>query len=302
MTPYVHYDVFTTRPFEGNQLAVFPDARALTTEQMQTITREMNFSECTFLLPAETPGTDIRMRIFTPGGELPMAGHPTIGTTFALADSGLIRAGAERVVFGLGIGPTPVELTWAGPRLDFAWMDQKPPVFRDAAASPEQVRRAVGLEAGALADGLPIQEISCGVPFLYVPLRSRADVDRAEPDVPALRALPMAFPDSHRAVFLFAPEPPGSDLSAYSRMFAPDLGVPEDPATGAASGPLGCYLVRHGLAPASAWRDMVSLQGARMRRPSRIHIRVTARTPSAITRVQVGGRAVRVGSGTIDVV
>src|SRR5687767_9884246 len=107
---FLHYDVFTASRFEGNQLAVFPDARGIETHTMQTIAREMNFSESTFILPAEHPETDIRMRIFTPGSELPMAGHPTIGTTFALAHDGVIAAGRDRFVFGLGVGPTPVEL------------------------------------------------------------------------------------------------------------------------------------------------------------------------------------------------
>src|SRR5213592_1456701 len=109
---YLHYDVFTDTMFEGNQLAVFHDARGLSTEQMQAITKEMNFSECTFILPPEKAGTDVRMRIFTPGTELPMAGHPTIGSTFALAELGVITAGADSFVFGLGVGPTKVELTW----------------------------------------------------------------------------------------------------------------------------------------------------------------------------------------------
>ena len=105
---YLHYDVFTDRPFEGNQLAVFPEPAGLTTDEMQTITREMNFSECTFVFPAEQHGTDCRMRIFTPGEELPMAGHPTIGSTFALAHEGVIPAGRAEFIFGLGVGPTPV--------------------------------------------------------------------------------------------------------------------------------------------------------------------------------------------------
>ena len=130
---YLHYDVFTDTMFEGNQLAVFHDARGLSTAQMQTITKEMNFSECTFILPAETAGTDVRMRIFTPGTELPMAGHPVIGSTFALARARRDRArAATSFVFGLGVGPTKVELTWEGDRLSFAWMDQRPPEFRDA--------------------------------------------------------------------------------------------------------------------------------------------------------------------------
>jgi trans-2,3-dihydro-3-hydroxyanthranilate isomerase len=260
----------------------------------------MNFSECTFLLPAETAGTDVRMRIFTPGSELPMAGHPTIGTTFALANGGMIAAGAERFVFGLGVGPTVVELTWRGPRLDFAWMDQKAPAFRAPASPVADILRSIGVDAALLDQrGLPVEEVSCGVPFLYVPLASRAAVDGAEPDVRAMRALRSAFPDGHNAIFLFAVEPARSDVTVYSRMFAPDLGVAEDAATGGASGPLGCYLVAHGLVPSSGWSDMVSLQGVKMQRPSRIHMRITANAPDAITRVQVGGQAVKVGEGEI---
>jgi len=299
MAAFLHYDVFTSTPFEGNQLAVFPDARGMSPELMQTLTREMNFSESTFVLPADTPGTDIRMRIFTPGGELPMAGHPTIGTTFALADSGVIRPGAPRIVFGLGVGPTPVELSWRGEHLDFAWMDQKTPDVRTPASAEADILRAIGVDGAARAAALPIEEISCGVPFTYVPLATRADVDRADPDVAALRALRSAFPDGHNAVFLFSVEPAGSDVTVYSRMFAPGLGVPEDAATGGASGPLGCYLVAHEVVPESGWRDMVSLQGVKMLRPSRIHMRITATAPTSITRVQVGGTAVRVGEGTL---
>ena len=130
---YLHYDVFTDRKFEGNQLAVFHDARGLSKEQMQTITKEMNFSECTFILPSEAPGTDVRMRIFTPEIELPMAGHPTIGSTFALAELGAITPGQASLVFGLGVGPTKVELTWEGDRLSFAWMDQRLPKYQEPA-------------------------------------------------------------------------------------------------------------------------------------------------------------------------
>src|SRR4051794_76469 len=111
---YLHYDVFTDHLFGGNQLAVFLDARGLSGDQMQLIAKEMNFSESTFILPAERADTDVRMRIFTPGAELPMAGHPVIGSTFALAQAGIITPGRDRIVFGLGIGPTPVSLTWRG--------------------------------------------------------------------------------------------------------------------------------------------------------------------------------------------
>ena len=297
---YLHYDVFTDRMFEGNQLAVFHDARGLSAEQMQTLTREMNFSESTFVLPAEAPGTDIRMRIFTPGAELPMAGHPTIGTTFALAHLGVIPAGKDRWVFGLGVGPTPVELTWKGGALEFAWMDQRPPVYREP-ASRADVIRACGIDPSAIdATGLPIEEISCGVPFTFVPVQTRAAVDAAEPDFGAMRRLKSAFPGDHIGVFVFTTEAMDAGVTAYSRMFAPGSGIAEDPATGGASGPLGCYLVKHGLVLRNQMRDMVSLQGVKMGRPSRIHIRITEDANGVITRVQVGGKAVRAGEGTLD--
>ena len=179
-------------------------------------------------------------------------------------------------------------------------MDQRTPVIRDPVSSEADILRAIGVDRSARAAGLPIEEISCGVPFVYVPLATRADVDRADPDIAALRTLRSAFSDAHNAVFLFSIERPGGEATVYSRMFAPGLGVPEDPATGGASGPLGCYLVAHELVPASGWHDMVSLQGVKMLRPSRIHMRITAQAPHAITRVQVGGRAVKVGEGTIE--
>src|SRR3954467_10471343 len=119
---FLQYDVFTGEPLLGNQLAVFTDAVGLKTVAMQRMAREMNFPESTFILPVESAGTDIRMRIFTPATELPMAGHPTIGSTFALADSGVITPGTPRFVFHLNAGPTPVDLEWDADRLAFAWM------------------------------------------------------------------------------------------------------------------------------------------------------------------------------------
>ena len=299
---YLHYDVFTDRKFEGNQLAVFHDARGLSTGQMQAITREMNFSECTYILPAETAGTDIRMRIFTPGTELPMAGHPTIGSTFALAELGVIKPGTASFVFGLGVGPTKVELTWEGDRLSFAWMDQGRPEVKQPLTPRPDIIRSLGLDAAAVdATGLPIEEISCGNPFTIVPVKTRAQVDSAEADIAGLRRIKSAFPSGHVGVLFFSPEPVDRDVFAYTRMFAPGAGIVEDPATGSATGPLGCYLVRHGLVHRDQMHDMISLQGVAMGRASRLHMRITQDTHGEITRVQVGGRSVRVGEGTIDV-
>lgn len=298
---YRHYDVFTDRRFEGNQLAVFHDARGLSTEQMQTITREMNFSESTFILPAEAPGTGVRMRIFTPGTELPMAGHPVIGSTFALAELGVITPGQDSFIFGLGVGPTKVELTWDDRRLTFAWMDQGLPQFREPISLRPEIIRSVGLVPEAVDHtGLPIEEISCGNAFLLIPVRSRKAVDAAEADLAAMRKLKSAFPGGHVGALFFSTEPVDSDVVAYSRMFAPGAGVAEDPATGSAAGPLGCYLVKHGLVRREQLQDFVNLQGVVMGRPSRLHMRIAQDESGTITRVQVGGKAVRIGEGSLE--
>jgi trans-2,3-dihydro-3-hydroxyanthranilate isomerase len=298
---YLQMDVFTNRRFEGNQLAVFLDGRGLDAAMMQTIAREMNFSESTFLLPAERPDTDIRMRIFTPGIELPMAGHPTIGTTFALAHSGAILPPLEQFVFGLGVGPTRVELAWQDAALSFAWMDQRLPEVRPPVATVEQVTRAAGVSREAFSrTGLPMQEISCGVPYILLPLATRADVDNAAPDLAALRVLRSAFAD-HAAIYLFTTEHVATDVTAYSRMFAAGLGIAEDPATGSACGPLGCYLVQHAIVKGRDTANMVSWQGVAMGRPSRIHIAITQDDVGGVSRVQVGGRAVVVAEGTLTV-
>jgi trans-2,3-dihydro-3-hydroxyanthranilate isomerase len=297
---YLHLDVFTDRQFEGNQLAVFLDGRGLDAETMQTIAREMNFSESTFLLPAERPDTDVRMRIFTPGVELPMAGHPTIGTTFALAHRGVIRPGREQFVFGLGVGPTRVELMWESEALSFAWMDQRLPEVRQPVVSPADVARAAGVDVDAFTrTGLPLQEISCGVPYLLLPLATRADVDAAVPDLTSLRSLGSAFGGPSAAIYLFTTERVASDVTAYSRMFASGFGIAEDPATGSACGPLGCYLVQQGVVRGQDASAIVSWQGVAMGRPSRIHISITQDHSGAIARVQVGGRAVVVAEGAL---
>lgn len=296
---YLHYDVFTDQPFTGNQLAVFLDGRGLSTGQMQALAREMNFAESTFILPPEAAGTGVRMRIFTPAIELPMAGHPTIGSTFALAHTGFLEPGRARVVFGLNVGPTPVDLEWEGDRLRFAWMTQGLPQFGRAIDGRSQVASSLGLAHDDLAPGLPIQIVSCGFPSLYVPLRDRDTVDRAISDAAAFRRV-MADVGGPMPIFLFAVLPPGSEATVYSRMFAPEFGIIEDPATGGASGPLGCYLVEQGLVAPEAARSMLNLQGVAMGRRSRLHISIDG-GPSAITGVRVGGEAVLVGRGELYV-
>ena len=298
---YLHLDVFTDRLFSGNPLAVVLDGRGLSAETMQAIAREMAFSETTFVLPPERHGTDVRMRIFTPGEELPMAGHPTIGSTFALARSGVIEPGRERFVFGLGIGPVPVSLTWRDKDLAFAWMTQSSPTFREPIANPAGAAAALGLSEAAVAGtGLPVQVVSCGLPFLFVPLATRRAVDSATIDREAFDALARSANAKASGVFLFSPERGRDKATVYSRMFAPDLGIVEDPATGSASGPLGCYLVRHKVVSPDKAGSMLSLQGVKMGRPSHVHVSIGVKN-GAISSVRVGGASVLAGEGTLYV-
>jgi trans-2,3-dihydro-3-hydroxyanthranilate isomerase len=296
---YLHYDVFTNTPLVGNQLAVFTDADGLDTSHMQAIAREMNFSESTFILQNERPDTDIRMRIFTPYNEMPMAGHPTIGSTFALAHNGVIKKGSTRFVFGLNIGPTPVDLEWAESGLKFAWMTQRPPTFGPIVSLRSMVSEALGLGANDLTEKLPVQEVSCGVPYLFVPLRDHHAVDRAAPDSAGFGRLCEAC-GLDLPIFVFAVGGPSPEDDVYGRMFAPDYGIIEDPATGSAAGPLGCYVVHHGAVTPDPARPLRISQGVAMGRPSRIFVSIEGE-PKNITGVKVGGTAVLVGRGELHV-
>ena len=299
---YLHFDVFTDTRFGGNQLAVFLDAAGLPTATMQAMAREMNFAESTFVMPAESGGTDVRMRIFTPASEMPMAGHPVIGSTFALARDGRIAPGASGWTFGLNAGPLPVELQWRDGQLAFAWMTQKNPEF----GPPHEilpVAQALGLPEEVIrSTGLPVQQVSCGVPVLIVPVATRAAVDAAAPDARLTQHLKNASGVSHFLFYLYTTDRTSAEdpATVYTRMFAPELGIYEDPATGSASGPLGSYLVHHGVVPAEQARAMLNLQGRKLGRPSWLHISIES-AAGVITRVRVGGTAVFVAEGSFEV-
>ena len=296
---YIHLDVFTDRIFGGNQLAVVLDGRGLTSGTMQAIAKEMNFSETTFVLPPERSDTDARVRIFTPAEELPMAGHPTIGTTYALARAGVVAPPVDSLTLGLGVGPTPVSLEWTGEELSFVWMAQLPPTFGERAADRAAAAAALRLPAATVTDtGLPVQVVSCGVPFLFVPLATRRAVDSAVLDAGAYESLRRTAGIDDIPIFLFSPEPGADNGTVYSRMFAPGAGIQEDPATGGACGPLGCYLLHNKVVTAQGAGAMLNVQGVKMGRPSYIHIAIGV-DGGAISRVRVGGQSVFVGEGTL---
>jgi trans-2,3-dihydro-3-hydroxyanthranilate isomerase len=298
---YVHLDVFADRAFHGNQLAVFTHAAGLDAERMQSIAAEMAFSETTFVFRSDSRDVDARVRIFTPSRELPMAGHPTIGTAFALAASGMIERGAPEMTLALGVGPTRVFLEWEDGGLTFAWMRQPLPTFGFVAKGIEQLAAALGLEASDItASRLPPQSVSTGVPFLFVPLATRDAVNRARADRAALQAFFAANGEPELPVFVFSVERGDDDATAFSRMFAPLFGIPEDPATGGASGPLGAYLLHHGVVTQQEAARMWSLQGVAMGRPSRIAISVLTHG-GTISDVRIGGACALLGAGYLDV-
>jgi len=296
---YLHFDVFTDRLFGGNQLAVYLDARGLSAETMQAIAKEMNFSETTFVLPPEARGTDARMRIFTPGEELPTAGHPTVGTTFALARSGVIERGRQRFVYDCAIGPVPVTMTWSGDDLGFVWMTQSLPTFGAVIPDPARTAAALSLSPAAVAaTGQPVQVVSCGVPFLLVPLTTRSAVDSAVVNPGVLDMLFTQENTKAHGLMVFTTQPGDARATVYSRMFAPEMGITEDPATGIASGPLGCYLVRHKIVRPERAGAMISLQGVKMGRPSHVHMSIGLDN-GEIASVRVGGESVLAGEGTL---
>jgi trans-2,3-dihydro-3-hydroxyanthranilate isomerase len=272
---YVVVDVFTDRPLAGNQLAVFTDARRLDAETMQALACEINYSESTFVLPAEEGG-HARMRIFTPVQELPFAGHPTLGTAFVLA--GPLQLVEIRLETAAGI--VPVRLEREENRIVFGRMEQPLPTVR-LYENEDQVLEALGLEKSEL----PVEVYDNGIKHVYVGLASEDDVAALRPDLNRLAKLAGVV-----GVNCFA----GSGSRWKTRMFAPAGGVAEDPATGSAAGPLALHLARHGRI---GFGDEIEIsQGAEVGRPSTLFARVEG-TPEKVERVEVGGSAVTVARG-----
>ncbi|MHB8470398.1 MAG: PhzF family phenazine biosynthesis protein [Gaiellaceae bacterium] len=270
---FVVCDVFTAEPLQGNQLAVFTDAREIPENQLQRLARELSFPETTFVYPPEGDG-HVRMRIFTPVTELPFAGHPTLGTAFVLAAP--LQLGVIRIETGRGT--VPIELERDGARIVFGRMTQPLPTI-----APFEHGAALAAALGAEST-LPLELYDNGVPHVFAVLRDAAEVAALRPDQQALAALG-AFGANCVA---------GEGTRWKSRMFAPGLGVAEDPATGSAAGPLALHLARHGRI---AFGDEIEVtQGVEIKRTSTLYARVDG-TADAIERIEVGGSAVTVARG-----
>ena len=298
---FIQVDVFTAIPFGGNPLAVFPDAGGLTTGEMVQLAREMNLSETTFVLPPQAPEADFKVRIFTPAAELPFAGHPVVGTHWVLANLGRVelQEPVTRVRFELGVGVLPADLHVANGEVGRVVMTQDQPTFHAVLEDVADLAEGLGLPAGAITEtGLPVQVVSTGVPQMMVPARSLADVQTLAADELNVAALNRACRAvGTECVMVFTTETERLESTVHVRMFAPLLGVPEDPATGSANGALGAYLVQHRVvALTGSMTHIVSEQGAEMGRPSTLYVEVDHQDGNP-TGVRVGGEVAPVIEG-----
>lgn len=275
---YVVVDVFSTEALAGNPLAVFPDASEIDEPTMQKIARELNLAESTFVLPATRKDCAARVRIFTPAKEMAFAGHPTVGTAFVLLQEKIVPRNSSEFSLEEQVGPVPLRIE-AG-RRPLVWL-RMPPVGEGKFYDDALCARVLGLE---LQDLLPIkpQLLSAGNPTIVVAAKDKAVVDRAWLDLAGLKTLKGKEKESF-CVFLFAPAPDG----AYSRMFAPEYGIPEDAASGSCMGPLAILMMRHNLISSAAGTRFVNEQGTKMGRRSLLHVEI--RGKEAAEGIYVGG-------------
>ncbi|MEO8586103.1 MAG: PhzF family phenazine biosynthesis protein [Acidobacteriota bacterium] len=309
---FVTCDVFTDRPFTGNPLLVVPDARGLTEAQMQSVAREINYSESTFVLPSTNPACAYLQRTFVPVMEIPYAGHPTVGTAFVMAALGKLAAGAadgvHPITIEVGFGPLRLELLKKDGRVSRVRMEQGKPAWREPVKGDDvkgQIAAALGVPFDALHPELPPQAVGTGNTFLLVPLASVTAVSAALADTRMLNLVEKELGVIGLFFFAFDSLLDGSPgrPRIRARMFAPGAGVPEDPATGSAAGPLGIYLALHGAVPGGVADGRGSFridQGVEMGRPSELAVTVLVEDGRP-AGVRVEGSAVLMMRGEIDV-
>lgn len=301
-TRFVTLDVFTAQAFGGNQLAVFPDARGIPEQALLPVTREFNFSETTFVYPPDDARHTRRVRIFTPGGEIPFAGHPTVGTAHALAELGEIEltGGTTRIVFEEGVGPVPVMIRAEDGRPVFAQLTaaRAPEIVSATLPLPAVLAEVLSLEQGdlVLGDWMP-EAMTVGLPFLFVRVRDRAAVARARVRIDRWEHTLAGTAASEVSVFALDGERPGSDL--HARVFVPGLSVPEDPATGSAAAAMAGYLGARDPRRDGTLRWVLE-QGFEMGRPSIIEIEAD-KSGNRVTAARVGGASVMVSEGRIRI-
>jgi trans-2,3-dihydro-3-hydroxyanthranilate isomerase len=283
-------DVFTDTPFEGNALAVFPDASGLDTGTMQKIAKELNLSETTFVFPATRSNCAANVKIFTPGQEMDFAGHPTIGTSYVLMEENIIPEGTENFILEERVGPIPIQVD-QGPN-PLIWL-RTPPITSGMTFDRSVCARTLGLDTAGLLDITP-RLLSAGNPTVFIALKDKEAVDKAWFNTQALFELKKEHPENF-CVFLFAPTADG----VYSRMFAHDYGVQEDPATGSSTGPLALYMMQNRLISKNSGTKFISEQGTRMGRRSVLYVHI--RGDNGEDGIYVGGHVTPVAECVMEV-
>jgi trans-2,3-dihydro-3-hydroxyanthranilate isomerase len=295
-------DVFTDVPFGGNPVAVVPDAAGLSDQELQQIAREMNLSETVFVFPPSDPAASIKIRIFTPTQEIPFAGHPTLGAFFVLAKLGrfTFKEPVTRLLHECNIGLFPVELHVRKREVHRVVMSQPKPQFLGTVEPVKdlfEVANALGLSKSLITGTkFPVEMVSTGLPVMIVPVRTLTAVRSIVPNVTAINELCARY--GANGIMVFTTMTVEEQSTVHTRMFAPPIGVMEDPATGSASGALGAYLVQNGVVSVGPTTEIIAEQGYEVERPSRILIQVES-DDDAIQEVKVGGQAVMVLEGTL---
>ncbi len=296
-------DVFTDRPFGGNPVAVFPNAEGLTDRQFQQIAREMNLSETVFVLAPTNPAAAVKLRIFTPTQEVPFAGHPVLGSFFVLAKLERLgqKSGTTRYVYECNLGSFTIEVQIREGEILKVVMWQPRPQFLGTIHEAKdlfEVANALGLPKTQITQtNIPVEVVSTGMPIIIVPVRTLTAVRSIVPNITAINEL--CARHGAKGLMAFTTMTVEAASAVHTRMFAPLIGVPEDPATGSASGALGAYLVQNGVVEVGPTTEILAEQGYELERPSRILIQVES-DDDAVQDVKVGGQAVMVVEGTLS--
>ncbi|MCP2519843.1 PhzF family phenazine biosynthesis protein [Candidatus Aminicenantes bacterium AC-335-A11] len=285
-------DVFAEEKYEGNQLAVFRNAGKLSDEEMQCLAKEMNYSETTFILSEERRNGGYDVRIFTPEKEIPFAGHPTLGTAYVIQRE-IIGEPVSKVILNLGIGQIPVTVNYKEGKAEILWMKQKAPVFGKI-FDREQISEVLNISKREIDDRFPVQEVSTGLPFIIVPLKTLDVLKKAQIKKEAYFEL-IENTDA-KAILVFSPETYKRENDLNVRVFADYYGVPEDPATGSANGCLAGYLVKYRYFD----NDRIDIrveQGYEIGRPSLLFLR--AEEKETKINVSVGGKVIMIAKGEL---
>jgi trans-2,3-dihydro-3-hydroxyanthranilate isomerase len=285
-------DVFAEKKYAGNQLAVFRNVKSISDSDMQQIAREINYSETTFIASDEKRGGGYDVRIFTPAQEVPFAGHPTLGTAYVIQRE-IIGVPIDTICLNLKVGQIPVTMTYVGKHLDVLWMKQIPPTFTQT-FDTSTVAEVLSLDKREIDDRFPIQEVSTGLPFIIVPLKTLGNLKKARID--RGKYLTLVKDTSAKAILIFCPETHTSKNDLSVRVFVDYFGIPEDPATGAGNGCLAGYLVKHRYF-GSDKIDLRVEQGYEIGRPSLLLLR--AKESEGKIEVSVGGKVIMVAKGEL---